>query len=358
MKTRRIFSMVGALILALAVAGCGGPFGGGNEQSGTDDGNVIINPGSNLAVSDPTNTTLTSLAMTISPEYDAATGNVNIYMLLTDQDGAFFDTVNKYNFSGVMNVNSINRYISIASDNITLADVVSSDSIVCLVIDSSGSMSANIAPSVTRMQATKDAAKLFVGLMGPSDKTALVDFDDDARLMVGLTDNQTSLTEAIDSLVDMGGTNIGGALVRAVSAIGSRPGKRAIVLLTDGEHNGSTPIADGIAAAQDSGIPIFSIALGDLTNTAIGDLQNISTATGGQYFAAADVPALTGVFGVTVPLAISGLDPMRAFRLTVPNPVPPLLSGAPQNVNVITTVRFTAATKTHTASASGAYTVE
>jgi hypothetical protein len=365
--------LMAVLAFGAFLAGCGDmvPFGGSNETTAnpSEPGTPAGNPNANLAVKDLNDTTITALTLGISPEYVPDTNMVDIYAFVKDQTGAELYTFNKYNFMVSLKNGISVRRLDMSDPRITLEGVLSGESIVALAIDSSGSMTyVDPATGDTRMQAAKDAAKLFVSLMGTNssmqtDKTALIDFDTAARIAQGLTDDQTKLDTAIDSLIADGATDIGGAIIQSVSAIGSRPGKRAVVLLTDGEDNGGQ-INDGITAAQSAGIAVFTVALGtstgdnaNLSQTAIDDLTRIAVETGGQFFEAPDTASLSGVFSGTIPGAIAALPEMQALKLSVPNSVP-VSAGSPRTVQVITSVSFENKSGTHRASSSGTYVVQ
>jgi len=160
---------------------------------------------------------------------------------------------------------------------------------ISLVIDRSGSMGSSI-NGITRMEATKDAATLFVGLINPNDLVELIQFDSSVDVLVAFTSDQGVLTTAIAGITTGGTTAAWDAAKQGVDdliAAGFVGG--SVVLLTDGYDNASSISESGlITAATNAGIVIYTVALGTGVDTAA--LTNIATSTGGTFYQA-DTPS-------------------------------------------------------------------
>ncbi len=181
---------------------------------------------------------------------------------------------------------------------------------------------------VSRLQAAQNVLELFIeGGVAP-DGFAFGGRPDD---LIGLTTCATRpaiacpLTLSHDTLVKVirseqprrlpqeSQTNIGDAIALSLQhLVRAAPPRKAILLLTDGEHNVPPPALDPLAAARLAaalGIPIHTVDLGSDTasaHQAPGEskvdraaarkaLQDIATATGGKYFEAADAASLSQV---------------------------------------------------------------
>jgi Ca-activated chloride channel family protein len=201
-----------------------------------------------------------------------------------------------------------------------------------LILDVSGSMGEtdytwNKQP-VTRLQAAQNVLELFVAGGADPDGGEFSGRPDD---LIGLATCATRpeiacpLTLAHDALVQIiraeqprrlpqeSQTNIGDAVALALQHLTrAAPAHKAILLLTDGEHNVPPPALTPQTAARLAaalGVPIHTIDLGSdhpgesaTSGEAKVDraaarqaLMNVAAATGGKYFQAADAGALAQV---------------------------------------------------------------
>ena len=153
---------------------------------------------------------------------------------------------------------------------------------MCLVLDVSGSMGG------ARFTAMQNAAKLYVSLMRPDDRTAIVKFSSSSNVQVvqGFTGDQSLLNAAIDSLSASGLTALFDGIglgIETVVALG-RAGVNAVVALTDGGENASvvyTSRDDVINAANAAGIPVYAIGFQTGSQP---DMEAIASGTGGQFW--------------------------------------------------------------------------
>lgn len=158
---------------------------------------------------------------------------------------------------------------------------------VVLSIDSSGSMDWND-PGELR----KEAAKSFVDKLRELDQAAVVDFDDSARTLVSLTTDHAEVKYQIDTIDDVGGTNLYAGLLKAVQEVskGSAEHKRFVIFLTDGD---GTWNESALRAAKSNNVTVYTIGLGSSLNEAL--LKRIATETGGKYFHATDANELKDI---------------------------------------------------------------
>ncbi len=88
----------------------------------------------------------------------------------------------------------------------------------------------------------KDSAKSFIKLLSPADKAMIVSFDADVHILSPLTSDQEQLKKAIKSaeIPEDIGTMMRDAVIQTVTgAFKDLPGRKAIILLTDGKDAGS-----------------------------------------------------------------------------------------------------------------------
>ncbi|MBW4082350.1 VWA domain-containing protein [Paenibacillus sp. S150] len=169
---------------------------------------------------------------------------------------------------------------------------------VVMVIDDSGSMMQSD-PGNSRYT----AAEALVQRMDEDNQVAVVTFSHDASVVQPLiplssADNREKVSSVINSLqTTEGGTNISGALTEAINVINSdnKSGRGAmVIMLSDGfsQFDTSTELTE----YADRGIAVNTIglALDDPSGSAL--LQDIATATGGQYYDVTNAELLGGVF--------------------------------------------------------------
>jgi Ca-activated chloride channel family protein len=185
---------------------------------------------------------------------------------------------------------------------------------IVVAIDVSLSMQAtDIEP--TRIQAAKEAAKLFVGELPRSFNVALVSFAKSATVVVSPTKSHEQVTSAIDSLQLQESTAIGEAIYASLQAIQTVPADGAagppparIVLLSDGFTTYGRPNEEAAKAAKNANVPVSTIAFGtqegvvDLNGarTAVpvdrDSLAAIASATEGKFYEAVTASELKDVY--------------------------------------------------------------
>jgi Ca-activated chloride channel family protein len=202
--------------------------------------------------------------------------------------------------------------VSVARPSLVLA-VPRDQASVMLVLDVSGSMDArDLQP--TRLGAARQAAKRLVDGLPSGAQVGVVAFSDRASLSAPLSGAPLRAQQALDGLTAGGGTAIGDGLNLALDQLAARPtnaqGERApavVVLLSDGENNAGRPPLSVAARAQQEGVTVNTIGVGQRDvqtalnrRTSVGldetALKGIASATGGQYFYAADAGQLEQVY--------------------------------------------------------------
>jgi len=363
---RRFLRPLLPLLLA-AVAACGvEEYNPGPAQPGPSAGSTT-----DLAFRDPSDTTTRSLRLSLSPEYDVASNQIRLFARVEDQNGSLIAKLNAYNFGIAISPRGAN--VSVDPESTDVATEVSAEKITSLTIDSSGSMMSIIlgAENATRMQVAKEAAKLFVDLLQLGDRAAVVDFDTDARIAQQLTDDKDALKQAIDALQAEGATNIGDALSKAIQAVGNRPGKRAVVLLTDGDDTVDTVMGgpdqwfgspdstrnNALEEAKRAELVVYTIGLGeDLSEDGIATLKKIAEETGGAFFQATTATDLLDVFERQIPDAVAAQPAQETYVLEFSNPFPPDAE-TEREFSLVVTVRYQNALGTHVAKESVSYSV-
>jgi VWFA-related protein len=152
-----------------------------------------------------------------------------------------------------------------------------------LIIDTSESM-------WTLMPDTKRAASMFLGrILSERDRAFVVDFDNQPRLSLSSTGDIVSLVTAISSLEASGATAMFDAIAFASLQFDEEIGRRALVLLTDGDdYKSKLGLNKAVQQARQSGAPIYVIGLGGLDgfrrDLKTIDVEAIAHGTGGRVF--------------------------------------------------------------------------
>ncbi len=201
---------------------------------------------------------------------------------------------------------------------------------IVMAIDVSSSMLArDLKPD--RLEASKAVAKEFIAKR-PNDRVSIVIFSGEAFTQVPLTtDHQMiyTLFREIESGMIEDGTAIGDGLATSVSRLKDSDAiSKVIILLTDGVNNsGSLDPRSAAEMAKMFGIRVYTIGVGTQgyapypVQTPFGVqmqqmevqideelLQEIATATGGQYFRAEDNKKLKEVYNEIDELEKSKID--------------------------------------------------
>jgi Ca-activated chloride channel family protein len=150
-----------------------------------------------------------------------------------------------------------------------------------LVIDTSTSMAEELE------DAERAALRFFERLIQPDDRAAVFVFADHPELKVPLTNNHEVLAGGLAGIVAEGETALYDSIVQSVFYFAGIKGKRALILLTDGQDSVSNHSFDeALEFAQRSGIAVYSIGL-DLSSAdyAVRSLlQRLAHETGGEAF--------------------------------------------------------------------------
>ncbi|MFG0251803.1 MAG: VWA domain-containing protein [Phycisphaerales bacterium JB038] len=166
------------------------------------------------------------------------------------------------------------------------------------VIDRSGSMSGS------KMDAAKVAGQLFVDLMSMDDKIGVVSFASSANtdypLTAILSDSiKTQAKAAIASLSAGGYTAIGEGVRQADVQLDRFPGDapgRAMIVLSDGQHNTGTHPLTVIDSLVDQDVRIFTIGFGSDADQSL--LTEMATRRNGSYYYAADGSDLQEIYAL------------------------------------------------------------
>jgi VWFA-related protein len=162
-----------------------------------------------------------------------------------------------------------------------------------VVIDGSGSMQSS-------MPLVHQAASEFVQkLVGPKDQGFVMEFREQPTLLASMTKSQADLVRAIAETRAAGGTALYDSVVMALYQFRSVPGKKALVILTDGKDNHSWTDYDTLRRySRSARVPVYFIGL-DISFLEVGlknKINEISADTGGEAFYVKSAAGLAEIY--------------------------------------------------------------
>ena len=173
---------------------------------------------------------------------------------------------------------------------------------VVLAVDASTSMREAAGRGRTKLDAAREAVSAFMNRMrlgADDDRAAIVEFNQEGRILTGLTHDRDVLNAALVRMESVPGSRLDLGLDASSRAFaGGGPAgerRRALILLTDGLFNGATRgeillAAEGLHAGQ---VSIWSVGLGDVIDR---ELLTEIGGGGAHYFEAPSADDLTGIY--------------------------------------------------------------
>jgi von Willebrand factor type A domain len=158
-----------------------------------------------------------------------------------------------------------------------------------LVADRSGSMGEESGiPGMTRMDVLKESAHILIDTLRAGDALGVVGFATDAKIASGMTNiiddtitsaEREALKAAVDALTPGGSTSIGDGVALANTTVApTAPGRRAIMVLTDGHENAAAHITD---VMDEVTADVYAVGMGTAGVLQPDKLNTLTSETGG-----------------------------------------------------------------------------
>src|SRR5438477_5077199 len=171
---------------------------------------------------------------------------------------------------------------------------------VILLIDYSESM-------IEEMPVVKAAAKQFAqALLRPTDRIAVVAFNQRLYWLSGFTNDFNAAAQTVDRIKPGGETHLYDSAIEMLYELQKQPGRRALVIFTDGVDQGSTfRLEHLIHYARYAGVPLYPVVknrmLMKLMRFGIGQIEarklaGVARDTGATYFIIQKESELPGVY--------------------------------------------------------------
>jgi Ca-activated chloride channel homolog len=214
-------------------------------------------------------------AETLAGQFTSGVNLVEVYASVTDSAGAPIAGLTQQEFELRENGDP-QQITTFAEGQFPLA--------AALAIDRSFSMTG------TRLSLARSAAHAFLGELRPEDQSMILAVGSEVEVVAPLSTNRIAQRSAIDHLDAFGTTGLHDAIIRAIEEVQPAKGRRALVLLSDGNDRYShATAADALERARRSDVMIFPVALGNNRPPLFAEL---ATVTGGRSFHARDGVAL------------------------------------------------------------------
>lgn len=155
---------------------------------------------------------------------------------------------------------------------------------VALALDRSFSMAGRPLASI------KSATRAFLMALRPADEAVVIGIGSQVSVLAHARTTREEQLAAVDALSAWGTTPLHDAIIAAIETVDGASGRRALVILSDGDDRYSdTSAADAIARARRANVMVYPIALGKVRPALFAEL---STLTGGRSFHAPDLKGL------------------------------------------------------------------
>jgi Ca-activated chloride channel family protein len=212
-----------------------------------------------------------------APSFRSTTQTVPIYATVLDASGRLVPDLTEEDFEIYDNLKP--RPISIFKSDIQPITVV-------IMLDTSGSMTLNL-------DFLKIAAEQFVLRMLPEDRARIGSFSDVIRMSPTFTGDRDELVRILHTDIRFGNpTFLWDAIDRSMDALSDEPGRRVVLIFTDGDDQTSrvTNFDKVIARAQREDFMIYAVGLQStipalrMTTKPDRNLGKLASETGGGYF--------------------------------------------------------------------------
>jgi Ca-activated chloride channel family protein len=214
-------------------------------------------------------------AIATAAQFTSGVNLVEVYASVTDANGAVISGLTQADFELREN-GEVQQISNFAAGEFPLS--------VALAMDRSFSMTG------TRLALAKSAAHAFLEELRPADEAMVLAVGSRVEVAAPLSTDRAAQIRAVDALDAFGTTGLHDAIIRAIEDVQPARGRRALVLLSDGNDRYSqATAADALEHARRSDVMIFPVAIGAARPPLFAEL---ATLTGGRSYHARDGAAL------------------------------------------------------------------
>ena len=183
-----------------------------------------------------------------APQFASSVNQVEVYASVTDSSGKPVHGLDQSAFE--VREDGVAQQVTVfAEGNFPLA--------AAIAVDASFSMAGE------RLAVAKSAARIFLGELRSDDQAMLLAIGGRAEVIAPLSSDRAEQYRALTALSAWGTTSLHDAVIDAIDKLQPATGRRALVLLSDGDDRYSTAtIEQVIERARQSDVMIYPVALG------------------------------------------------------------------------------------------------
>ncbi|MEX2270921.1 MAG: VWA domain-containing protein [Vicinamibacterales bacterium] len=202
-----------------------------------------------------------------APQFTSSVNQIEIYASATDARGRPVEGLRAEDFD--VREDGVSQRITVfAEGDFPLS--------AAIAVDSSFSMTGD------RLAVAKSAARIFLGSLRPEDQSMVMSIGGRVDVIAPLSSDRDAQFRALDRLQSWGTTSLHDAVLDAVDRLQPSSGRRALIVLSDGDDRYSEASADEVVQrARRSDVMIYPVALGRRMPVLF---THLATVTGGRAF--------------------------------------------------------------------------
>jgi len=158
-----------------------------------------------------------------------------------------------------------------------------------------------------RFDASKMAAKDFIDKLGPDNYIGVLSFSSISQIESPLSNDHLHVKTVVNNieLSDVGGTDLGQAIVNSANLLINSDKGKSIILLSDGQSNIGMPLDEAIDYANIREVTVYTIGIGTSEGSDFfgvplvldeETLSYIAANSGGKYYKAENVEQLNNAY--------------------------------------------------------------
>lgn len=221
----------------------------------------------------------TALAVLMTGQFVSGVSLVEVYATVTTSRGAPVVDLSVEDFV-VREDGAPQEIVAFAAGEFPLS--------VALAIDRSWSMAGR------RFAVARSAAHSFLGALRPGDQAMIVGIGSEVETLAPLSRDRQAQHRAVHDLELWGSTRLHDAILDALAAIAPAEGRRALVVLSDGDDRSSrASAADVLERVRRSDVLVYPVAVGRRLPPLFTEIAEL---TGARAFHVRDMNQLSSTF--------------------------------------------------------------